>query len=109
METVTEMTDERLALSRKLATTTRKRQASGYKVPIHTALLADAVDDNDRLRAELAAAKAENERLRIALTEIESGEDTNCRFHRLPGSSIRHNKGCYIVKAYRALNPEPAP
>lgn len=80
---MSEMTEERLALGKKLAVTTRKRQASGHEVPIHTAVLADFVEDNDRLRAE-------NERLTAWVEDLQSGMYVNCVYcgHRYgPGET----------------------
>lgn len=56
---MTEMTEERLAEYR----TMRELIRTSYRSPLEDDL-AEAVDEIDRLRAALAVAKAENERLR---------------------------------------------
>ena len=59
---MTEMTDERLAAYRGLRDQIRETGEDDE--------FADAVDEIDRLRAELAATKAENERLREVASDV---------------------------------------
>ena len=70
---MTEMTDERLAAYRGLRDQIRETGEDDE--------FADAVDEIDRLRAELAAAKAENERLRDGAECMDCGETIRrCNF-----------------------------
>lgn len=73
----------------------------------------DAIEDlaaeAERALAELAAAKAENERMREALRDIAYNTSTSIPFAAPPETFIVGQLHSCIRKAARALTPEPAP
>ena len=100
---MTEMTEERLAAYRGLRDQIRETGEDDE--------FADAVDEIDRLRAELAATKAENERMRVALMKLGDYREClnypgTCQVATSPGG---HEDICPVSIAFNALNPEPAP
>ena len=97
---MTEMTEERLAAYRGLRDQIRETGEDDE--------FADAVDEIDRLRAELAAKEAENERLREVLRDIAYNTSTSIPFAAPPETFIVGQLHSCIGKAARALNPEPA-
>lgn len=95
------MTEERLAYFRWLGE--GKPGAS-----IQADDMADAVGEIDRLRAEVAARGAENDRLRAALADIAYNTSTSIPFAAPPETYIVGQLHSCIGRAARALNPEPA-
>ena len=89
------MTEERLAELRMVAKLAR-RNAADHRTA--AAMLADAVDEIDRLRAE-------NERLRPMVEHVLSGHNCNCT--RWSTDFAEHPERCAVRRAYDALNPEP--